>query len=51
MPLELEEVLRDHWPDFVRRHATRLAAAHHRAARAVMSCRTPELGGQVWQCS
>ena len=51
MPLELEEVLRDHWPDFVRRHATRLAAAHHRAARAVMSCRTPELGGHVWQCS
>lgn len=50
MPLALDEVLRDHWPDFARRYETRLAAAHHRAVRAVMSCRTPELGGHVWQC-
>ena len=51
MPLALDEVLRDHWPDFARRYETRLAAAHHRAVRAVMSCRTPELGGHVWQCA
>jgi hypothetical protein len=51
MSLELAEVLRDHWPDFARRHATRLAAAHHRAVRAVMACRTPALGGQLWSCS
>ena len=50
MPLALDEVLRDHWPGFARRYETRLAAAHHRAARAVMSCRTPALGGHVWQC-
>ncbi|HUF80950.1 MAG TPA: transposase [Burkholderiales bacterium] len=51
MPLGLDEVLRDHWPGFARRHATRLAAAHYRAARAVLSCRTPVLGGHVWHCS
>lgn len=51
MPLPLSEVLRDHWPDFVRRHRSRLAAAHHRAARAVLACRTPELGGHVWRCT
>ena len=51
MALPLDAVLRDHWPDFVRRHRTRLAAAHHRAARAVMSCRGPALGGHVWRCS
>lgn len=50
MPLSLAEVLRDHWPDFVRCHSTRLAAAHYRAARAVLNCRTPELGGHVWRC-
>lgn len=51
MPLALDEVLRDHWPDFANRHATRLAAAHYRAVRAVRSCRTPELGGHIWHCS
>lgn len=51
MPLTLDEVLRDHWPGFARRHAARLAAAHYRAVRAVMSCRTPVLGGHVWRCS
>lgn len=50
MPLALDEVLRDHWPGFALRHQSRLAAAHHRAARAVMSCRTPVLGGHVWRC-
>ena len=51
MPLALKEVLRDHWPGFARRHTARLATAHYRAVRAVMSCRTPVLGGHVWQCS
>ncbi len=50
MPLGLDEVLRDHWRDFARRHASRLGDARHRAARAVMSCRTPALGGHIWRC-
>ena len=51
MPLALAEVLREHWPRFARAHAPRLAAAHYRAARAVLSCRTPALGGRLWQCA
>lgn len=51
MPLSLAEVLRDHWAGFARRHRERLAAAHYRAARAVLSCRTPALGGHLWRCS
>ena len=51
MPLTLEEVLRDHWPGIARTHPARLATAHYRAVRAVLSCRTPELGGHVWRCS
>lgn len=50
MTLPLADVLRDHWPDFVRCHPARLAAAHHRAARAVLDCRTPALGGHAWRC-
>lgn len=51
MPLELAAVLRDHWADFAARHRARLAAAHYRAVRAVLSCRTPVLGGHLWKCS
>jgi hypothetical protein len=51
MPLTLDEVLRDHWLDFASRHAARLTTAHYRAVQAVMSCRTPILGGHIWQCS
>lgn len=51
MTLPLAEVLRDHWPDFARRHSTRIAAAHYRAVRAVLECRTPALGGHLWKCS
>jgi len=50
MPLTLAEVLRDHWPGFAQRHRPRLAAAHYRAVRAVLACRTPVLGGHVWRC-
>ena len=50
MPLPLAEVIADHWPDFARRHASRLAAAHYRAVRAVLQCRTPAKGGHVYRC-
>lgn len=48
--LELADVLRRHWADFARANAFMLTAAHHAAARAVMACRTPELGGHVQAC-
>lgn len=50
MPLSLEEVLREHWPDFARRNRARLAAAHYRAVRAVLRCRTEALGGNLYEC-
>lgn len=51
MALDLAEILRDHWPGFAHRHRARLAAAHYRAVRAVLACRTPQLGGQLWRCT
>lgn len=51
MPLPLAEVLADHWPDYARRHASRLATAHHRAVRAVLDCRTPAMGGMLYRCN
>ena len=50
MPLLLAEVLADHWPDFARRHASRLVTAHYGAVEAVLRCRTPAMGGHVYRC-
>jgi hypothetical protein len=40
----LAEVFAAHWPGYVERHRPHLAAAHYRAARAILACRTPERG-------
>ena len=50
MALSLAEVLREHWPDYSRRNRARLAAAHYRAVRAVLQCRTRALGGHRYHC-
>ena len=43
------EVLRAGLPDYVRTHA--MPPQHWRVLRAIMACRTPELGGHLYQCS
>jgi hypothetical protein len=43
------EVLRVGLPDYAREH--RLPPHHWRALRAIMACRTAELGGHLYQCS
>jgi hypothetical protein len=42
-------VLRVGLPDYAREH--RLPSHHWRVLRAIMACRTPELGGHLYQCS
>jgi hypothetical protein len=49
--MELAAVLAAHWQGFAATHRHLLTGAHYRAARAVLSCRTPELGGQLHHCS
>jgi hypothetical protein len=43
------EVLRVGLRDYTREH--RLPPQHWRVLRAIMACRTPELGGHLYQCS
>lgn len=50
MALELAELLREHWPSYARAHRAQLCAAHYRAVRSVLACRTPELGGRLYRC-
>lgn len=48
--MELSAVFAAHWQRFAASARHLLAAAHYKAARAVMSCRTAALGGQLHQC-
>lgn len=44
-------MLAAHWQRFAATRRHWLTGAHYRAARAVLSCRTPELGGQLHHCA
>ena len=48
--MELAAIFAEHWEAHASTHRHCLAAPHYRAARAVMACRTPEMGGRVYQC-
>ena len=48
--LPLAEVLRRHWPAYERKFRARLLPSHRRAVAAILSCRTPALGGQLYRC-
>ena len=50
MALDLAELLGEHWADYARGHRQYLCAAHYRAVRRVLACRTPELGGRLYRC-
>lgn len=51
--MTLADLLRRHWPEYVRRAggAGKIPAPHWRAVEAVLSCRTPRLGGHVHACA
>ena len=46
----MAEVLRRHWPAYERKFRARLLPSHRRAVTAVLNCRTPALGGQLFRC-
>ena len=50
MSLSLVDVLSEHWASYARAHSSHLSAAHYRAVRCALSCRTPDMGGRVYRC-
>ena len=51
MALALAELLGEHWGDYTRAHRQHLCAAHYRAARSVLACRTPAMGARLYRCT
>ncbi len=50
MALDLAELLGEHWAPYAQAHRQHLCAAHYRAVRRVLACRTHELGGRLYRC-
>ena len=48
--IPLAEVLRRHWPAYEGKFGARLLPSHRRAVAAIVCCRTPALGGQLFRC-
>lgn len=48
--LEVADIFRSFGPEFVRKSGAALSAQQHRALRAIVVCRTAELGGHRFQC-
>jgi len=48
--LTLAGILRDHVHSYTQLHRQELTGAHYRALRAILSCRTPAMGGRVYTC-
>ena len=46
----LAAVLRQHWPEYERQFGAQILPSHRRAVAAILSCRTPALGGELFRC-
>ena len=48
--VELAEIFRRYGPAYRARFGPHMLPSHHEAMRAIEQCRTPALGGQVYEC-
>jgi hypothetical protein len=48
--VKLAEILRRHWPAYEARFGNAIPLAHRRAVAAILSCRSPTQGGQLYRC-
>ena len=48
--IPLADVLRRHWPAYEQKFGARLLPSHRQAVAAIVSCRTPALGGHLFEC-
>jgi hypothetical protein len=49
--VSLAEILRRHWPAYRAKFGEAIPPAHRAAVRAILSCRTPSRGGQLFACA
>ena len=49
--VSLAEVLRRHWAQYEQQFGQRIPLCHRRAVQAILACRTPALGGELYRCA
>jgi hypothetical protein len=48
--VSLADILRRHWPAYRARFGSAIPPAHRAAVKAILNCRTPSRGGQLFRC-
>jgi predicted RNA-binding Zn-ribbon protein involved in translation (DUF1610 family) len=48
--LEMADIFRQYGPAYLERYGGRILPSHRRTINDIINCRTPELGGQVYEC-
>lgn len=49
--IELADVLARHWPAYEQTFGAQILPSHRAAVEAILACRTPGLGGQLYGCA
>ena len=49
--LELADIFRQYGPAYIKKYGDRMLPSHKRVISDIVNCRTPALGGQVYECS
>jgi hypothetical protein len=47
----LADVLRRYWPAYEQQFGAQILPSHTRAVRAILACRTAQLGGEIYRCA
>jgi hypothetical protein len=48
--LELADIFRQYGPAYIKKYGDRMLPSHRRVIQDIINCRTPALGGQVYEC-
>jgi len=48
--MDVADIFRAAWPAYVAKFGRLIPPEQHTAARAILRCRTPALGGQLYRC-
>jgi len=46
----IQEIFKSYGADYLKKHAAKMPAIHKKALYAIINCRSPQLGGEVYRC-
>ena len=49
--LEMADIFREYGPSYRSRYGGRMLSSHKRTMDDIVNCRTPAMGGQIYECA